>query len=168
MLQRIFRHARDLWRVEGTIAHARFGLTMRRSVLYALAGLIAIFGLAMLNVAAFFGFQAAWGPVWAAVAAACGDFVVAAIVAAIALTTKPGPHLERRARNAAVGARRHRRRDRDAAAPSRLAVARRAQLHRCGAAGAPHTPCHRHRPRPAPEKGRTEIGSMAITRAAAG
>jgi hypothetical protein len=94
VLQRIFRHLRDLWRVEGTIAHARFGLTMRRSVLYGLAGLIAVFGLAMLNVAAFFGFQTAWGPVWAAIAAACGDFVVAAIVAAIALTTKPGAHLD--------------------------------------------------------------------------
>ena len=93
MLQRIFRHARDLWRVEGTIAHARFGLTMRRSVLYALAGLIAVFGLGMLNVAAFFAFQSSWGPVWAAVAAALGDFVVAAIVATIALTAKPGPHL---------------------------------------------------------------------------
>jgi hypothetical protein len=93
VLQRIFRHVRVLWRVEGTIAHARFGLTMRRSVLYALAGLIAVFGLGMLNVAAFFAFQSSWGPVWAAVAAALGDFVVAATVAAIALTAKPGPHL---------------------------------------------------------------------------
>ena len=92
MLQRIFRHVRVLWRVEGTIAQARFGLTMRRSVLYALAGLIAVFGLGMLNVAAFFAFQSSWGPVWAAVAAALGDFVVAAVVVAIALTTKPGPH----------------------------------------------------------------------------
>ena len=50
MLQRIFRHVRDLWRVEGTIAQARFGLTMRRSVLYAMAGLIAVFGLGMLIV----------------------------------------------------------------------------------------------------------------------
>jgi hypothetical protein len=91
--QRIFRHLRNLWRIEGTIAQARFGLTMRRAVLYALAGLIAVFGLGMLNVAAFFAFQSSWGPVWAAVAAACGDFVVAAIVVAIALTTKPGPHL---------------------------------------------------------------------------
>jgi hypothetical protein len=91
--QRIFRHLRDLWRVEGTIAHARFGLTMRRSVLYALAGLIAVFGLGMLNVAAFLAFQSSWGPVWAAVAAALGDFIVAAVVAALALTAKPGPHL---------------------------------------------------------------------------
>jgi hypothetical protein len=93
VLQRIFRHVRDLWRIEGTIAQARFGLTMRRSVLYAMAGLIAVFGLGMLNVAAFFAFQSSWGPVWAAVAAALGDFVVAAIVTAIALTAKPGPHL---------------------------------------------------------------------------
>jgi hypothetical protein len=91
--QRIFRHLRDLWRIEGTIAQARFGLTTRRAVLYALAGLIAVFGLGMFNVAAFFAFQSSWGPVWAAVAAACGDFVVAAIVVAIALTAKPGPHL---------------------------------------------------------------------------
>jgi hypothetical protein len=94
VLQRIFRHVRDLWRVEGTIAQARFGLTMRRSVLYALAGLIAVFGLGMLNVAAFFAFQSWWGPVWAAVAAAIGDFAVAAVVAAIALTAKPGAHLD--------------------------------------------------------------------------
>jgi hypothetical protein len=94
VLQRIFRHMRDLWRVEGTIAQARLGLTMRRSVLYALAGLIAVFGLGMLNVAVFFAFQSSWGPVWAAIAAALGDFVVAAVVAAIALTTKPGAHLD--------------------------------------------------------------------------
>jgi hypothetical protein len=93
VLQRIFRHARALWQVEGTIAHARFGLTMRRTVLYAMAGLIAVFGLGMLNVAAFFAFQSSWGPVWAAVAAALGDFLVAAIVAVVALTAKPGPHL---------------------------------------------------------------------------
>ncbi|MGA8614942.1 MAG: hypothetical protein WB760_25360 [Xanthobacteraceae bacterium] len=93
MPQRIFRHLRNLWRIEGTIAQARFGLTMRRAVLYALAGLIAVFGLGMLNVAAFFAFQSSLGPVWAAVAAAFGDFVVAAIMVAIALTAKPGPHL---------------------------------------------------------------------------
>jgi hypothetical protein len=91
--QRIFRHLRNLWSVEGTIAHARFGLTMRRAVLYALAGLIAVFGLGMLNIAAFFALELSWGPVWAAVAAAFGDFIVAAIVAAIALMAKPGPHL---------------------------------------------------------------------------
>jgi hypothetical protein len=67
---------------------------MRRAVLYALAGLIAVFGLGMLNIAAFFAFQSSWGPVWAAVAAAFGDFIVAAIVAAIALMAKPGPHLK--------------------------------------------------------------------------
>jgi hypothetical protein len=93
VLQRIFRHLRVLGRVESTIAHARFGLTMRRSVLYALAGLIAVFGLGMLNVAAFFALQSAWGPVWAAFAAALGDFVVAGVVVAIALTAKPGQHL---------------------------------------------------------------------------
>lgn len=94
MLHRVFRHLRVLWRVEATIAEARLHVTLRRSVLYALAGLIAIFGLAMLNAAAFFALEARWGPVWAAVVAALGDFVVAIVVAAIALAVRPGSHVE--------------------------------------------------------------------------
>ena len=93
MLQRVFRHVRSLWRVEATIAEARVSFTVRRSVLYALAGLIAAFGLAMLNVAAFFAFAPGWGPVWAAVFVAAGDFVVAIVVAVIAVIAKPGAHL---------------------------------------------------------------------------
>jgi hypothetical protein len=66
---------------------------MCRAVLYGLAGLIAVFGLGMLNVAAFFILQAYWGPVWAALAAALGDFVIAIIVVLIALAARPGTEL---------------------------------------------------------------------------
>jgi hypothetical protein len=90
VLHRVFRHLRILWRVEATIAEARLHLTVRRSVLYALAGLIAVFGLGMLNVAVFFAFAAHWGPIWAAVFAACGDFILAIAVAGLALGTRPG------------------------------------------------------------------------------
>jgi len=44
MLNRKFRHVRVLWRAEGTIAEARLQIAMRRSVLYVLAGLIALLG----------------------------------------------------------------------------------------------------------------------------
>jgi hypothetical protein len=89
-LQRIFRQLRILWRVEATIAEARLRLMMRRSVLCAFAGLIAVFGLAMLNAAGFFALEPLWGPVWAAIAAALGDFVLAVAVVGIALAATPG------------------------------------------------------------------------------
>jgi hypothetical protein len=90
VLHRVFRHLRILWRVEATIAEARLHLTVRRSVLYAVAGLIAVFGLGMLNVAVFFAFASHWGPVWAAVFAAGGDFVLALAVAGLAFGTRAG------------------------------------------------------------------------------
>ena len=90
MLHRVFRHLRILWRVESTIAEARLRVTMRRSMLYASAGLIAVFGLGMLNVATFFALESLWGPVWAAIAAALGDFVLAVVVVGIALAVRPG------------------------------------------------------------------------------
>jgi len=94
VLNRMFRHASVLWRAEGTIAEARLQIAMRRYVLYALAGLIAVFGLGMLNLAAFFAAQALWGPIWAAIAAALGDFIVALIVAGIGgLSARLGAHL---------------------------------------------------------------------------
>lgn len=92
-MHRVFRHLRVLWRVESTIAEARLRVALRRSVLYALAGLIAAFGLGMLNVAAFFALQPRWGPEGAAVAAALGDFAVAIAVVGIALLASPGSDL---------------------------------------------------------------------------
>lgn len=94
MLHRVFRHFRVLLRVESTIAVARLRVTMRRSVLYALAGLIALFGIGMLNMAAFFAGDAHWGPVGAAFAVAVGDFVLALLVTGIALAVGPGAELE--------------------------------------------------------------------------
>ncbi|MFZ3359826.1 MAG: phage holin family protein [Xanthobacteraceae bacterium] len=92
-MNRVFRHLRVLWRLESTIAEARLRITLRRAVLYAVAGLIAVFGLAMLNAAAFFALEARWGPVWAAVAAALGDFALALVVTGIALAANPGAEM---------------------------------------------------------------------------
>lgn len=92
-MQLVFRHLRILWRAERIIAETRLGVVLRRSMLYAFAGLIAVFGLAMLNVAAYFFLQGLWGPIWAALAAALGDFTIAIIVVLIALAIRPGPEL---------------------------------------------------------------------------
>jgi hypothetical protein len=92
-VQIVFRHLRVLWRAERIIAETRLRVLMRRSLLFAFAGLIAVFGLAMLNVAAYFFLRGLWGPIWAALAAAFGDLVIAVIVVAIALAIRPGPEL---------------------------------------------------------------------------
>ena len=92
-MQLVFRHLRVLWRAERIIAETRLRVLMRRSMLYAFAGLIAVFGLAMLNVAAYFFLRGLWGPIWAALAAALGDLVIALIVVLIALAIRPGPEL---------------------------------------------------------------------------
>ena len=49
-----------------------------------------MFGLGMLNVATFFALELLWGPVWGAIAAALGDFVLAVVVVGIALAVRPG------------------------------------------------------------------------------
>ena len=92
-MQLAFRHLRILWRAERVIAETRLRVLLRRSILYALAGLIAVFGLGMLDVAAFLFLEAQWGPIWAALAAALGDFVIAAVIVGIALATRPGAEM---------------------------------------------------------------------------
>ena len=64
----------------------RFGL-------FVFAGLIAVFGLGMTNVAGFYAMQDSLGSVWAAVVVAIADFVLAAIVILVASHSQPGPEL---------------------------------------------------------------------------
>ena len=89
----MLRHIRVLWRLESGIAEGRIRLIVRRSVLLVLAGLTALFGLGMLNVAAFLALESRWGPIWGATATALGDFVIAAAFAGIAVTSRPGAEL---------------------------------------------------------------------------
>lgn len=90
-MQSFFQRLRILWRVESTIFEIRLRIIMRRSVLYALAGLVSLFGLAMLNVAVFFALAPHLGTMWAAFAVAGGDFVVAIFAVLIAAAARPGP-----------------------------------------------------------------------------
>ena len=62
--------------------------------LFVFAGLIAVFGLGMTNVAGFYAMQASSGAVWAAVVVAIADFILAAIVILVARNSQPGPEIE--------------------------------------------------------------------------
>jgi hypothetical protein len=78
------RHLRALLRAETLIAQIRLGEFFKRTGLVIFAGLIAIFGLATLNFAAYRALTPFWGEVWALVAVAVSDFVIAGLLVMLA------------------------------------------------------------------------------------
>jgi len=66
----------------------------RRFSLFMFAGLIAVFGLGMADIAGLYALQGPAGPVWAAVIVAMADFAIAAIVLLIARNSEPGPEID--------------------------------------------------------------------------
>jgi hypothetical protein len=87
------RHLRALWRAEMLIAQIKLAALLKRSGLMVFAGLIAVFGLATLNFAAFRALTPLWGEVWALVAVAVGDFVIAGFLVLIAARSSDAPEL---------------------------------------------------------------------------
>jgi len=83
-LNAVRRHLSALWRAEMVIAEIKLGALVKRGSLMLVAGLIAVFGLAMLDIAAYKALVPLWGEVWALVAVAIGDFVIAGVLIAIA------------------------------------------------------------------------------------
>jgi hypothetical protein len=94
MIDNLIRDVQLLSRADSLIGKIWVQVIARRFGLFAFAGLIAVFGLGMANVAGFYALQAAWGPVWAAALVALADFVLAAIIVLAAKGAKPGPELE--------------------------------------------------------------------------
>lgn len=92
-LDAIQRHLRALWRAEMLIVQIKLGALLKRSGLMILAGLIAVFGLATLNFAAYRALTPLWGEVWALVAVAVGDFVVAGLLILLASRSSDTPEL---------------------------------------------------------------------------
>lgn len=90
----ISRNFRVLWRADSIIADIRTRHILARSGLRGLAALIAVFGLLMLGVAAYFALDQLWGPIWAAAAVGLGDLLVAMVLLVIAARLKPGRDLE--------------------------------------------------------------------------
>jgi hypothetical protein len=75
------------------IAQIKLTALIKRSGLMIFAGLIAVFGLATLNFAAYQALTPIWGEVWALVAVALGDFVIAGILILIAARTSDAPEM---------------------------------------------------------------------------
>ncbi len=77
-MKRLFNLARLVGRSEKLLVRAQLRQMSRKTGLMSLAGLIAVFGLALLNGAAFFLLETVWGQPGAAFAVAVVDFTIAA------------------------------------------------------------------------------------------
>ena len=84
MIENMIRNFRALWRAESIIADLHFRELLSRLMLKAFAGLIAVFGLLMLNISAFFEIEQYFGRVWSAASVALFDFIMAGIIVAVA------------------------------------------------------------------------------------
>jgi hypothetical protein len=94
MIDHLLRDLQMLRKADAVIAKIWLNIVLRRAGLTALAGLIAVFGLAMANVAGFYALQAPLGSVGAATIVALVDLAIAAIVLLVARKTEPGPELD--------------------------------------------------------------------------
>lgn len=94
MLDTLIRDTRILWRAESIVADVRFRHLLARSGFKAGAGLVAVFGLLMLNITGFFILEPRWGAAWAAGVVGLLDFAVSGLLLALAARTKPGRELD--------------------------------------------------------------------------
>jgi hypothetical protein len=94
MIDDLVRDFRLLQKADSLIGRIWLNGMVRRFGLFAFAGLIAVFGLGMTNVAGFYALQTSWGPVWAATLVALGDFVLAGIVVLMGRSSEPGREID--------------------------------------------------------------------------
>ncbi|CTQ76656.1 phage holin family protein [Roseibium alexandrii] len=93
-MESIVRTMRIIWRAELLIIEAKLNVATKRIGATAFAGLIFVFGLAMLNVAGFFALQEPWGPIYAALGVAAADFLIAILLVLWASRLTTGPELD--------------------------------------------------------------------------
>lgn len=93
-MERLMRSLRILWRSERIIAEQQLRLGTQRVQFNVLAAFVAVFGLVMLSISAFFALVPYWGQALAALAVAVGDFVLAAGMAAYGSRLKAPAEIE--------------------------------------------------------------------------
>jgi hypothetical protein len=93
-IQTAVRSGRLYVRSELLVAEMRLRSYARKAALLAVALGVALFGLGMLNVAAFLWLSEAFGPVRTALGIAVANFAVAAVAFAIGYSMKPGAELQ--------------------------------------------------------------------------
>ena len=94
MLETLLRDAQILHKADLLIGKIWLQVLLRRFGLALFAGLIAVFALGMLNLAAFLGLQPGLNAMQAAAAVAAADIVLAVLALLFALQAKPGPEIE--------------------------------------------------------------------------
>jgi len=90
----IMRNLRVLLRAQSIIAEIKINHLAARTGVMAVAALIGVFGLAMLDLAVYFSLEPEWGRVGAAAAVGIGDVILAVVLFMIASRLKPGRDLE--------------------------------------------------------------------------
>ncbi|MGB8433168.1 MAG: phage holin family protein [Burkholderiales bacterium] len=94
MIDNIVRDLQVLGKADSLIGRIWLNVMARRFGLFAHAALVAVFGLGMANVAAFYGLQQYWGAVWAAAIIAVADLIIALAIGLLGRSIQPGPEIE--------------------------------------------------------------------------
>lgn len=94
MIDNIVRDLQVLRKADFLIGKIWLNVMARRFGLFAFAGLVAMFGLGMADVAGFYALQPVVGAVWAAALVALINFVIAAILLLVASSARPGPEID--------------------------------------------------------------------------
>jgi hypothetical protein len=94
MIDNLVRDLQVLRKADFLITKIWLNVLTRRLALFAFAGLIAVFGLGMANVAGFYALQTLTGAVWAAAIMAVIDLLIASIVVLVAANSRPGPEID--------------------------------------------------------------------------
>lgn len=94
MIDNVLRDLQVLRKADLLIGKIWLGAFARRLGLFAFAGLIAVFGLGMANLAAYNALLQPIGLIWAASVVAVADIAIAAVVLLIANSSRPGPEID--------------------------------------------------------------------------
>lgn len=93
-MKRIARSLRVLWRAESLLGTMRLAGMAKKAGVLAFAGLVAVFGIAMLDLAAFFALTPRFGEAGAALAVGLGNLGLALLGVLVAQSIKPGAEAE--------------------------------------------------------------------------
>ncbi len=93
-MDRLINNLRVLWRTERAIAEIKMRHVIARSGLNVAAGVLAVIGLLMFEVAAFYALREFWNTIAAALILGAVNFLIAGILLLIADRKKPGRELE--------------------------------------------------------------------------
>ena len=94
MIDELARDVHVLHKADSVIGKIWLNAMARRFGFFAFAGLIAVFGLGMMNVAGFYGLQTYMSPVWSATIVGLVDFVLVAILMLAGKNSAPGSEIK--------------------------------------------------------------------------